>query len=229
MIMGKIRGYANVFNVLSAPIGDPPVRAIVRPGAFMLLGTINAACMRGSKQIATTWDKSLRLWQDSYGLAFEWDIQRTPDGAGLRNMVEKGIHSMSIGLLIKASTAFRDGDGVPCDDVSRADIDHISVVDTGAFPGACCQIAGTPPERMMPEQAAANRHWYFGEIDRERAQRKPQARRRVIDLILAGIIISGLPGTLDWALGLLVGIDMVFGGASLIAIALEARNEATFT
>ena len=51
----------------------------------------------------------------------------------------------------------------------------------------------------------------------------------VIDLILAGIIISGLPGTLFWALGLLVGIDMVFGGASLIAVALEARNEVTFT
>jgi hypothetical protein len=51
----------------------------------------------------------------------------------------------------------------------------------------------------------------------------------VIDLILAGIIISGLPGTLVWALGLLVGIDMVFGGASLIAIALEARKEAAFT
>jgi uncharacterized membrane protein HdeD (DUF308 family) len=47
----------------------------------------------------------------------------------------------------------------------------------------------------------------------------------VIDLVLAGIIISGLPGTLLWALGLLVGIDMLFGGASLIAIALEARKE----
>jgi uncharacterized membrane protein HdeD (DUF308 family) len=44
-----------------------------------------------------------------------------------------------------------------------------------------------------------------------------------------GYIISGLPGTLVWALGLLVGIDMVFGGASLIAIALEARKEAAFT
>ena len=46
----------------------------------------------------------------------------------------------------------------------------------------------------------------------------------IVDLILAGIIISGLPGTLFWALGLLVGIDMVFGGASLIAMALEART-----
>ena len=48
----------------------------------------------------------------------------------------------------------------------------------------------------------------------------------IIDLILAGIILSGLPGTLVWALGLLVGIDMIFGGASLIAMALDARKSA---
>lgn len=46
----------------------------------------------------------------------------------------------------------------------------------------------------------------------------------IIDLILAGILISGLPGTLVWAFGLLVGIDLMFGGASLIAVAVEARK-----
>lgn len=45
-----------------------------------------------------------------------------------------------------------------------------------------------------------------------------------IDLILAGIIISGLPGTLVWVLGLFVGIDLAVGGASLIALALDARK-----
>jgi uncharacterized membrane protein HdeD (DUF308 family) len=48
----------------------------------------------------------------------------------------------------------------------------------------------------------------------------------IIDLVLAGIVISGMPGTLVWALGLIVGIDMIFGGASLVAMALEARKEA---
>jgi uncharacterized membrane protein HdeD (DUF308 family) len=47
----------------------------------------------------------------------------------------------------------------------------------------------------------------------------------IIDLVLAGVIIAGLPGTLLWALGLLVGIDLVFGGASLIAMALAARRQ----
>jgi uncharacterized membrane protein HdeD (DUF308 family) len=46
----------------------------------------------------------------------------------------------------------------------------------------------------------------------------------VIDLILAAIILAGLPGTAAWALGLLVGINMIFGGSALIAMGLHARN-----
>lgn len=46
----------------------------------------------------------------------------------------------------------------------------------------------------------------------------------VVDLILAVIILAGLPGTAAWALGLLVGINMVFGGTALIAMALHARR-----
>jgi uncharacterized membrane protein HdeD (DUF308 family) len=46
----------------------------------------------------------------------------------------------------------------------------------------------------------------------------------VIDLILAAIIFAGLPGTADWAIGLLVGINMVFGGVAMIAMALHARD-----
>jgi uncharacterized membrane protein HdeD (DUF308 family) len=46
----------------------------------------------------------------------------------------------------------------------------------------------------------------------------------IIDLILAAMIFTGLPGTAAWVLGLLVGINMLFGGSSLIAIALHART-----
>jgi uncharacterized membrane protein HdeD (DUF308 family) len=46
----------------------------------------------------------------------------------------------------------------------------------------------------------------------------------VIDLILAGIIFAGLPGTAAWAIGLLIGINLVFGGSALIAMALHARK-----
>ena len=46
----------------------------------------------------------------------------------------------------------------------------------------------------------------------------------IVDLILAAMIFAGLPGTAAWAIGLLVGINMIFGGSALIAMALHARN-----
>jgi uncharacterized membrane protein HdeD (DUF308 family) len=48
----------------------------------------------------------------------------------------------------------------------------------------------------------------------------------VVDLVLAVMLIAGLPSTAVWALGLLVGINMVFGGVALTAMALHARKEA---
>jgi uncharacterized membrane protein HdeD (DUF308 family) len=46
----------------------------------------------------------------------------------------------------------------------------------------------------------------------------------IVDLILTFIILTGLPGTAAWALGLLVGINMLFGGTSMIGMALHARS-----
>jgi len=48
----------------------------------------------------------------------------------------------------------------------------------------------------------------------------------IIDLVLAAIILAGLPGTAAWALGLLVGINLIFGGAALVAMAWHARRAA---
>src|SRR5665213_2703697 len=48
----------------------------------------------------------------------------------------------------------------------------------------------------------------------------------IIDLFLGAMILAGLPSTAAWALGLLVGINMVFGGAALSAMALHARDNA---
>jgi uncharacterized membrane protein HdeD (DUF308 family) len=46
----------------------------------------------------------------------------------------------------------------------------------------------------------------------------------IMDIVIAGIIIAGLPGSALWAIGLLVGINLVFGGATLIGMALAARK-----
>jgi uncharacterized membrane protein HdeD (DUF308 family) len=48
----------------------------------------------------------------------------------------------------------------------------------------------------------------------------------IIDFVIASIILAGFPGTAAWALGLLVGIDMIFGGVALVAIAVHARSAA---
>jgi uncharacterized membrane protein HdeD (DUF308 family) len=46
----------------------------------------------------------------------------------------------------------------------------------------------------------------------------------IVDLVLAVLILAGLPGTAAWALGLLAGINMLFGGSAMIAMALQARS-----
>ncbi len=47
----------------------------------------------------------------------------------------------------------------------------------------------------------------------------------ILDIALGGILLAGLPGTAVWALGLLVGINMIFGGWALVWMALHARAE----
>jgi uncharacterized membrane protein HdeD (DUF308 family) len=46
----------------------------------------------------------------------------------------------------------------------------------------------------------------------------------IMDLLIAAVIIVGLPGSALWAVGLLVGINLLFGGATLIGMALAARQ-----
>jgi uncharacterized membrane protein HdeD (DUF308 family) len=46
----------------------------------------------------------------------------------------------------------------------------------------------------------------------------------LLDILIAAMIIVGLPGSAEWAIGLLVGINLLFGGASLIGMALAARK-----
>src|SRR5580700_9048009 len=47
----------------------------------------------------------------------------------------------------------------------------------------------------------------------------------VVDIVLASLIIFALPGTSAWTMGLLVAVNMVVGGAALIAIGIHARTE----
>src|SRR6478752_521757 len=46
----------------------------------------------------------------------------------------------------------------------------------------------------------------------------------LMDILIAFIIVAGLPDSANWAIGLLVGINLVLGGASLVGMALAARQ-----
>ncbi len=49
----------------------------------------------------------------------------------------------------------------------------------------------------------------------------------VVDLLLAALIFGGLPGSAAWAIGILLGINLVMGGSALIAMALHARGNSS--
>jgi uncharacterized membrane protein HdeD (DUF308 family) len=46
----------------------------------------------------------------------------------------------------------------------------------------------------------------------------------IADLLLAGIIIAGWPGTSTWALGLIVGVNLITSGAAIMLVSLAGRS-----
>jgi len=44
-----------------------------------------------------------------------------------------------------------------------------------------------------------------------------------LDIVLGAILLAGLPGTALWALGLLIGINLIFGGWAMVGMALAGR------
>ena len=46
----------------------------------------------------------------------------------------------------------------------------------------------------------------------------------IVDIVLSGIIMMGLPGTAVWVLGLLVGINLLMMGISLVMVAMHERR-----
>jgi len=182
--LGQIRGYANVFDEFSGELdGSAPLREKILPGAFKLLHfPVTANVAHYSAPIASQWNRSLLLWMDSHGLAFELDIEATPEGRGTRALVASGnYNAMSFGLIEVKANYFRDEDGVLCREIRKCDADHISIVatDTGAYRSACCWLSDMPADRMSREIRAASISWHFGRIarDRKRAEDRALAAR----------------------------------------------------
>jgi uncharacterized membrane protein HdeD (DUF308 family) len=47
----------------------------------------------------------------------------------------------------------------------------------------------------------------------------------IVAIVLGGLIWMGLPGTATWAIGLLVGIELLFGGWSMVRFALSVCHD----
>jgi len=94
-------------------------------------------------------------------------------------------------------------------DQARAGRTHPHDRDWGVFPGRRRHHhhvrAGTSPRIVGTVELAA-------------------VRRRPGHPELPAMIIAGLPGSAEWAIGLLVGINLLFGGASLIGMALAGAQ-----
>jgi uncharacterized membrane protein HdeD (DUF308 family) len=46
----------------------------------------------------------------------------------------------------------------------------------------------------------------------------------VVDLVLAALLIAGWPGTAGWALGLIVGVNLITSGFAIIMVAVMGRR-----
>jgi len=46
----------------------------------------------------------------------------------------------------------------------------------------------------------------------------------LVDIVLGGIIVAGLPGTAIWVIGLMVGINLLFTGVALLASAFHCQS-----
>ena len=53
-----------------------------------------------------------------------------------------------------------------------------------------------------------------------------ERQRGLIDIVLAMIILSGMPGTAVWVLGLLAGINMLMMGFAIVMAAVAVRKAA---
>jgi hypothetical protein len=80
---------------------------------------------------------------------------------------------MSIGFDILKSTITYDEDGLPVHDISAARLDHISIVDSGAFEESCCWVAGA--DHMSRRIRNASLRWRLGVIARDQKRAEDRA------------------------------------------------------
>jgi hypothetical protein len=172
-----IRGYCCLFGADSEP-GPDGSRLRVLPGAFRLAGAITPLLfghLQGCRPYASTLDRSLRLWESSFGLQFEADLEPTRAGYGLAGGIRSGTYC-AVSCLYPADRTSRIETiaGERIEIVSRTRIEEVSIVPQGACPGAVAWLADQPIENMPPAIRLSAALWQ----PRPATERRPVATSR---------------------------------------------------
>ncbi|OJT97730.1 MAG: hypothetical protein BGN83_19780 [Rhizobium sp. 63-7] len=162
--MAIIRGYGAIFNRI---VRTAEVSAfVVTKNTFSLAGRSVGFCFdhEESRRYAATNNRSMSVWHDAWGLAFECEVK----DEGLINLVRRG-------ECIEASCYYhpishRDGtfNGEPVKFFDRATVSEISVVSRGGCPDTAIWLAETPENDMTDHQRFSARMWRMGRAQNSR-------------------------------------------------------------
>jgi len=163
-MMAIIRGYGAVFNRIVRTVEVPAF--VVTKNTFSLAGRSVGFCFdhEESRRYAATNNRSMSVWNDAWGLAFECEVK----DEGLINLVRRGD-------CIEASCYYhpishRDGtfNGEPVKFFDRATVSEISVVSRGGCPDTAIWLADTPDKDMTEHQRFSSRMWGMGRAQNSR-------------------------------------------------------------
>lgn len=140
-----LRGHAAVFGSVSEDLGG--FREVINPGAFdeTLASQEDIRALRNhdpDQLLGRTSTGSLRLSQDSGGLAFDLDVPDTSYARDMMALVQRGdVSGMSFGFNCpKGGDSWSKSNGATLRTLNKVNLAEISVVDSPAYRATSLQV-----------------------------------------------------------------------------------------
>ncbi len=150
-----IHGYVARWNVVTGIVGRPHAPHLARPCRYEPdCFTYDATQVevwfmhRQAQNFGRGAELGLRLWSDSYGLAFAFTPPLTAFSL-VCGIAESRYDQCSAGFVMDAKTTEQQGN-ILFDSISRATLTEISICPRGACPGAICWHIGNGPRAISP-------------------------------------------------------------------------------
>jgi len=161
--LDSINGYCIVFGARGFPQTHDNVPHIIEAGAPRWLRSAVTANYAHHENLvfARGSERTLRLWSDAVGVAFEASIPATPEGAGLRSMLASGTWGASP-LVVFHGRVFRNNGGERVAHVTSCNIEHVSIAADPAFPDTAVWLASSTPEQLLPHVRQMRGRWHAG-------------------------------------------------------------------